>query len=314
MKNKQVGYVLMALIILGVMSLIGKIVVSSSDELTLSGLLPITSDVIDGVIIESNDSTNKAKLVRPGDSQIWLIQNHEVFQPKLDIFWTLVAGFNGAQLVSTNPNNHSVLGVIDGQATEVTFLVGDFEQEKFLIGSWDSNTRLCYIRRLGKNDVHAIECPGKASEVFDPDPLRWRNPIIVAIPSNDIESVTFTYPAEEFMLKIEGNDIVVADANGQQFADLYRVEQIINLIGGLTSSDFADAQTVQDLTFDAPDAIIRIVTHEQASTPTTRVKFLKDSDGSYYVKTGSNPTVYSLNKEIAEALLVSSSDLVETEN
>ena len=311
MKSRQVGYVLMAMIALGVIALIARIVTSSPNELVLSGLLPITTDVVDGIIIESADGQSRAKLVRPGESRIWTISNQRVFEPKLNIFWSLVADFDGAQLVSTNPDNHERIGVADGQATVLTFLVGDFEQEKFLIGKWSRDAALCYLRRPGKTDVHAIECRGPASDVFDSDPQGWRDPIVMAIPRTEVESITFTYADEEFVLKIVDGELVVASGTEQEFADIFQVERVMQAVEGLVASGFADDETARTLAFDSPDAVVRVVTNEDAQNPTTRLRLLKRDDGSYFVRTGASPTVYILSEEVGAQLLISRSQLVE---
>ena len=311
MKSRQVGYVLMAMIALGIIALVVRVVASSPDELVLSGILPISSDVVDGVTIRSADGITVAKLVRPGESQIWSINNQPVFEPKLNIFWSLVADFDGAQLVATNPDNHRRMGVADGQGTVVTFLVRDFEQEKFLIGDWTIETGLCYLRRPGKTPVYAIECPGPAEEVFDPDPEGWRDPVIMAIPRGEIESVTFTYTDDEFVMKIEGGDIIVTSGNEQEFADLVQVERVMQAIESLQAIGFADDETARGLAFNSPDAVVRVTTGEGAQNPATRVRFLKRDDGSYYVRTGARSTVYILSEAAAAQLLIAKSELVE---
>ena len=311
MKSRQVGYVLMAMIALGIIALIVRVVASRPDELVLSGLLPITTDVVDGVLIRSGDGESEAKLVRPGESQIWTIKNQPVFAPKLNVFWSLVADFDGAQLVATNPDNHERMGVADGQGAVLTFLVGDFEQEKFLIGNSTRQAGLCYLRRPGKTQVHAIECPGPASNIFDPDPEGWRDSVVMAIPRGEIESVTFTYADEEFVLKIEGGEIIVTSGNDQEFADVFQVERVMQVIEGLLATGFADDETARGLPFDTPDAVVRVVTGEGARNPTTLVRFLKREDGSYYVRTGARSTVYILSEGVAAQLLISRGELVE---
>ncbi|MCH8205506.1 MAG: DUF4340 domain-containing protein [Chloroflexi bacterium] len=311
MKSRQVGYVLMAMIALGIIALIVRVVSSSPDELVLSGLLPITTDVVDGVTIRSADGLREAKLVRPGESQIWTINNRPVFQPKLNIFWSVVADFDGAQLVANNPDNHRRMGVADGQGTVLTFLIGDFEQEKFLIGNWSIETGLCYLRRPEKTQVHAIECPGPASQVFDTDPEGWRDPVVMAIPRDEIKSVTFTYVDDEFVMKIEGGEVIVTSGDDQEFADLFQVERLMQAIESLLAIGFADDETARGLPFESPDAVVRVVTGEGARNPATRLRFLERDDGSYYVRTGARTTVYILSEGVAAQLLISKSELVE---
>ena len=53
MKGREVGYVLLALIILGVAGVIVKLVTTGNNNETLTGLLPLHSDVIDSITIRT---------------------------------------------------------------------------------------------------------------------------------------------------------------------------------------------------------------------------------------------------------------------
>ena len=49
MKSKQIGYVFIAVIIIGVAGLALRLISAGSSELTLEGILPVSPDVIDAV-------------------------------------------------------------------------------------------------------------------------------------------------------------------------------------------------------------------------------------------------------------------------
>ena len=55
MKSRQVGYVLIALIVIGIAGLFYRIVIGGTDEFILEGLLPISEDIINQVDIKTND-------------------------------------------------------------------------------------------------------------------------------------------------------------------------------------------------------------------------------------------------------------------
>ena len=77
----------MALIAIGVVGLILRIVAPGSNELVLSGLLPISQEVVDTVEIDSGDASTK--LIKRAD--VWLVENDPAFLPKLNQFWAAVA-------------------------------------------------------------------------------------------------------------------------------------------------------------------------------------------------------------------------------
>ena len=304
MKSRQVGFVLMALIAVGIAGLIVRVVSSGSNELVLSGLLPLSQDVVDRVTISSGEK--EAELIRIGGT--WSVRRTPVFPPKLASLWTAVSDIDGAQLIATNPNNHERMGVADGQGTVVSFYLGPSIQEQFIVGKWTDEVRLCYLRRSGTKEVHGIPCP--LANVFDPDSDGWRNPVVAAIPRDEVESLTFTYPDEEFVLTISDGDWVVASDGEERSADLRQVDIVLTTIERLLlASGFADDEA-RELDFDSPDASVRIVTRQGASSPTTRLRFLERDDISYYVNTPAQSTVFILDKRIADGLLKAEEELV----
>ena len=135
---------LMALIAIGIAGLIVRAVSSGSDELVLSGLLPISQDVVTRVTVRSSNGESEARLVRIGD--VWTINNQQAFPPKLAQFWSLVSDIDGARLIATNEYNHRRMGVAEDQGTVVSFYLDEFIQEQFIVGEWSSDVRLCYLR------------------------------------------------------------------------------------------------------------------------------------------------------------------------
>ena len=289
--------VLMALIALGIAGLIGRVVSSGPDELVLSGLLPIDPTVITKVTVKLEDS--EAKLVRIGDT--WTIQNQPVFLPKLAQFWAAVSQIDGAQLIAKNPSNHERMRVTKDKGIALAFYLGDFIQEQFVIGEATPDVRLCYLRRSGKDEVYGIPCTGP--NIFDADPNGWRNPVVVSIPRTEVESVTFTYPDDEFVLEIGDAEWVIVSGGEEQPADLRSVAGVLATLELLIASDFVGDEEADGLEFGLSDASLRIVTRQGATTPTTRLRFLERDDTSYYVSTPVQATVFVVDRGVIDGLL-----------
>ena len=76
MKSQQVGYVLMALIAVGLVGLVFRIVAAGSDEITLKGLVQVSTEASDTIVIRDQD--NETELVRIGNSDtgfVWFVDN-----------------------------------------------------------------------------------------------------------------------------------------------------------------------------------------------------------------------------------------------
>ena len=305
MKSRQVGFVLIALIVVGVAGLIARAVSSGSDELVLSGLLPLTIDVVDTVSISSDEST--AELERIGTD--WSIGQFRVFEPKLREFWGAVSDIDGAQLVATNPANHSRMGVADGQGTVLGFFLGGVVQEQFLVGNWSPDVRLCYLRRAGKNEVYSIPCA--SPDVFNSDPDSWRNRIVFRVPRNAVESIGYTYPGEEFSVGVTERGAVVMSDEGEEPADGALLLNILLALENLPeATGFASKEEARELSFDASTPSIVIDTIDGSGFPTTRLRFIPRDDISYWVKNPRDNAVYVMDRGLVEFLLKTREDFV----
>ena len=303
MKSKQVGYVLVALIVIGLAGLVIRLVSAGSNELVLEGILPIAPEVIDRVTITSD--TSEAELEKVAG--VWLIGRDPAFMPKLEALWTATFDIDGAQLIAENPANHSRIGVGDEQGIYVAFWLGGFKQEEFIVGKWSQDVRLCYLRRPQRDQVYGIPCP--LTNIFDPDPKGWLNPIVVSIPRNEVEMIEFSYPGEEFVLRRVGRNWTIDSGAGEEPAGIFAVNAVLSNMEVLVARDFADSDERQGLDFAGPDgASVRITPVADSNFPTTRVRFLPRDETSFYAKTPDQATVFVIDNAVIGSLLLSAGD------
>ena len=153
--------------------------------------------------------------------------------------------------------------------------------------------------------------PCAAPNVFDPDPNGWRNPVVVAIPNTEVESVTFTYPQEEFTIRRSDRQWVLDDGTPEgQLAEIFAVQSVLRSLEVFVASGFAPDDEAEGLDFNGPNAIsVRVVTGPDSTFPTTRVRLLPRDDVSVYAKTPVQSTVFIVDLQTASALLLSSLDL-----
>ena len=310
MRSKQVGYVLIALIAIGVAGLALRLIAAGSSELTLEGLLPVSPDVIDRVTITAS-SGNEAKLEKVND--IWQVEREEAFVPKLNQLWTAAADIDGAQLVARNSANHARMGVQEGQGINVAFWLGEFKQEEFIVGKWTQEVRLCYLRKPARNEVYAIPCP--YGNIFDSSADGWRNPIVASIPRDAIVSIEFEYPDEDFVLRRVERGWVAESADTSEPANVFAVNAVLGTLEGFIAAGFAPESETENLDFTVPQGIsVRIITTEDSGFPTTRVRLLPRDDVSLYAKTPRRPNVFLIDARAAAGLLLSLADFTATQN
>ena len=289
----------MALIIVGALGLIVRIISSSEDEIVLAGLAPLERNFIDKIVIKSTES--ETTLVR--NQETWYVNsNQSVFIPKINEFWEKVQDIKGAGLIALNEANHERMGVSE-TGTQVSFFLGGAVQEQFVIGTWNPDVGLCYIRRAGKTPVYGIECSMSANYVFDSRPDGWRDPIIVAIPPTEIQELVFSYPDQQFLLKLDETGWKGINAEEEVEVDPLLVQPLVGNLQGILAVGFATKEEAEELSFNNATPSIRIVTKPGATQPTTRLRFLPRDDETSYVKTGSHSTVYIVNIGVSELLL-----------
>ena len=289
----------MALIIVGALGLIVRIISSSEDEIVLAGLAPLERNFIDKIVIKSTES--ETTLVR--NQETWYVNsNQSVFIPKINEFWEKVQDINGAGLIALNEANHERMGVSE-TGTQVSFFLGGAVQEQFVIGTWNPDVGLCYIRRAGKTPVYGIECSMSANYVFDSRPDGWRDPIIVAIPPTEIQELVFSYPDQQFLLKLDETGWKGINAEEEVEVDPLLVQPLVGNLQGILAVGFATKEEAEELSFNNATPSIRIVTKPGATQPPTRLRFLPRDDETSYVNTGSHSTVYIVNIGVSELLL-----------
>ena len=307
MKGKQVGYVLSALIIIGILGIGVRLISTDSNDFNMSGLLPITSDVIDTVKINSYNSDADVSLKKMNEAS-WMVGKNMIFPPTLENFWMSVSNIKNAQLVSRKAKYHNRFGVSNESGTTVTFYLGQSVQEEFIVGdTWDPDVRLCYIRKSGKDNVYGIPCSQPPDRTFSTNPNLWRNPIIVSIPSSEIDSLEFEFnnTIDNFSITKEiNNDWII---NNSDVADTRIVDSMLEIFSQFYTSGFANTA----VSFDSPDASIRINTIQGSDYVTTKIKFLSKDSESYYVQIPSQPgTTFIVASELIDNyLLLNQEDL-----
>lgn len=312
MKSRQVGFVLMALIIVGIAGLVFRLFTSGSDEIILEGLIQVSSQASDRVLVEGNGFTTELQRLGDAEQGAWFVDDQPVFEPWLQQFWQGVDDLYDAQLISTNPNNHERLGVVQGDAIELSFFQDRRSlQEKFIVGTWRPAARLCYVRRAGHEETYGIPCPG--GNIFDPDPDRWKNPVVTSIPPQEISEIQFTYRDEQFLIKPneEGEWFVIGTDGSEAPSIPFALNGIIGTLQLVVASGFEDDEVADTLNFTTPDAMVRVITREDASTPSTRLRFLQRDESSFYLKIPTTSTVYIVDAQRVAPLLLKMSDIAE---
>ena len=323
MGGKQVGYVLIALIVLGIAGIVVRLVSAETEKSVLSGVRPLNENEIDKVVMR--DADNEVIVEKRGDR--WWVGQYPVVQLKFEEMWDTAAAFNGAELIASNPDNHGLMGVSPENTTVAQFWKGDGLQEEFFVGDkqyapigekpitpWTPYARLCYLRYPDKDDVYSIYCD--FPDRFTPDHRFWADPIVAEVPLDEIEVITFNYPDQRFDLKVVQSVWVIQSGGTEQQADAEKVLELLRQLELVVTDDFPSQEEVSRLNFSISDITLRLGTREGSIADSVVLQFLVREEGdedvgtSYYIKNASLPYVYILDGTTSEAMLKRVEDLL----
>ena len=317
MRARQVGLILVMVAVLGVIGVATRLLVTESAEPVLTGLRPLTPDVVDRIVLTHRE--DRAVLTRKGDG--WSVGPYPVVQDFLDELWEVSDRFEGAELISSNRDNHYLMGVAPETGTLVEFWRGDQLLEELYVGDrslveygdgsvspWKSSVRRCFLRRVDEDEVFGVFCP--VSEVFSPKPTGWSEDLIVQTPATGVDSVAFWKPEEQFVIRTLDGAWVVVKGNEAMPADS-RVLLLLARLQQLRAAGFPTEDEVSGLDFDNPDATVTILFRDEDGVELSiLLLFLERGDGSYYVKDAKKSWVHILGARSAAEILKNAGDLV----
>jgi hypothetical protein len=309
-KTTQVGIVLALLITVALSGLVLRVLADASSPSKLSGLFPISEGVIDQVLIEAGGES--ARIIKSGDSD-WRIGIHEAFPMRLAGLWSVSERLRQAQLVAERKIHHFRLGVDDANSVRVKFFKGQSIVEEVLIGRWSDQAGLSYLRKPSNDTVFSV--PFNLRSIFDASPKAWRNPIVLDLDPEQITQITFMYPDQRVALERQLSDAsawYVVTPEGRKPAVTSYVQQVIDHLTPLFSTDFPSDSEARALSFSEPDFAIEIIS--TGETPFKVLSLLKRDETSYYVKLADDDTIFILNQAQSEALLKKADDFLAAES
>ncbi len=320
MNARQIGYVLIALIALGVLGILGRLLATETQLPELTGVSALTEETIDKVVMR--DQEFETIIIKSEDGQWWR-GPYPVVPLKLEEMLEIAVEFDGAELISTNPINHRDMGVSRDNTTVVEFYKDDSLVEEFLVGDkvyapieeeeavhtpWTVESGRCYIRRPATDETYGIACSTPSR--FDADPRFWSEPIIMRIPRDEVEAVTFRSSTDAFALAVDRSVWYILGAEGREEANLDAVQAFLSEIEFLVTSEFPTEEEVKPLDFTTPDYEIGVRTKVGATEKSVLLLMLAKQDEGYYVKDVDEGWIHFLNAEISANLIVSRDSLL----
>ena len=208
LRGKQAGIVAAAVLIVAVASVGTRSLASESGVTVIPGVDSITRERVDRVTIR--DAQGAVSLVKVNSD--WHVGTPAYYHAAegflVDRLWEAAERIDRAQLVARTEGSHVRTGVTDDGGKRVEFWGGEDLRGRFIIADdqsvWTDGSRLCYLRREGDNEVYGVFCarPG----IFGSDVKPWYDLGALAVPREEIESLKYSYPNEEFEVRRDGTE------------------------------------------------------------------------------------------------------------
>jgi len=298
---RHVGLIVVALIVVALAGLATRVLSGASGPSTLSGLFPLSEEVVDQIVIRSGD--REVRLFKVGGE--WRAGTHSAFATRLDDVWGAVDLLESAQTVAESPASHAILGVDSEAGVNVLFHRDGGVLETLIIGRWSEDAQLNYLRRPPGDTVYSL--PFELAFIFVPDPDAWRDPVIVSVTPGQVQSVTVSGADGAYTLDRAGPGWTLTDGGGGRPAIGQRVDVVLRLLAPLVADGFATADEAEDLDFGAPDGIIALSV--SGGGPDQALAFLRRDGASFYVTVQGSRTVYTVGGLVVEGLLTPADEL-----
>ena len=327
MNLKQSIYLIGTIVLISIIAIVSRIGFSENESLIyIENLNPLNREITDKIIIK--DDLNQTTITKKDDG--WKVGNYPVVFDSFEEMWEIVNHFPSARLISTNPENHPLMGVTDTNSTSVEFYNNGILVEKFLIGDkvyapmpgeekiytpWTSMSRMCYLRQSNKDDVYGVFC--QYPDRFNPKPEMWAEPTIIKIPTDEIESIIYRYPEKEFQLKIlPNNQWIIIEEIGPSVADISLTNSLLAKFARLVTSDFPNPDIINNLNLSNPSIVITIIAKPNSGTESADLFLFEDmqgQDSGYYIKNRINDWVYYIDSITASSILKHPEELLKRE-
>ena len=319
MSGKYVGFVLLVVIVLGVFGIAFRLLSAEGEGVKrLGGVSPLGPDGIDRVVMR--DAEQQTIVTKKDDG--WWVDAYPAIAVRMETLWETASRIGDAELVATNSTNHDLMGVHPDNHTVLEFWSEGEVVERFIVGDkqfapvgervitpWTATVQLCYLRRPDEVEVYALFC--QFPEPFGTDADYWRDPIVAAVPPDEIESVTFSYADDSFSIRLINSAWFLESEEGSEPASIEAVGNLLVELRQIVTRAFPTEEEAAGLNWEEPHALISVGVREGSSANGVLLLFLqKGREPEFYVREAQKAWPYFLDEEAIGYILKRRQDFV----
>ena len=195
----------------------------------------------------------------------------------------------------------------ENDSTLVQFFLESTLQEEFIVGKWEPETKTCFIKKINLDQVFGFTCP--YPDIFATNPDMWRNPIISNFPPDELATIRFSYPGEQFELNLTEKGWQLDNQDNINL-DSYKIARFANTTQLLLADGFLNDTESKDIDFNQSDALITLVPKAKAPSRITRLRLKQIDEKRVAVKNGNIPIIYYISISKAQEILLGKNDFI----
>ncbi len=239
------------------------------------------------------------------DDGFWFITNPIEFRANRRYVTQLLEKLGDMRIESEITDKQSRWGEfeLDTAGVSLTVRQGDRE-DRVVIGKAAESYKQSYARYEDDTEVYLVK--GTYKMVLSRTMDNWRDKQIFLHQQHDIVGIE----TDAWTLALNGDDWSLRVAGEEVPADKPAATRIQSQLARMRTSSFPEAEEYQNVDFEAdPDNTVQVVLQWGDIVP---IRFFKDTENErrYFVKYGSDDTVYVLFEGIYNQIFVAADDLI----
>lgn len=298
MNPKQLRIIAIVLGVVVVLWGLSEVVGGGRDQReTVTLLVPISPEETDRVMLVNSGDTLEFR--RADDA--WTVNGFSAASDAITELFAAVANPPEAELISTSASVHARMGVDSANGKQLTFFSGDELIASIVVGNRGRGFNRSYVRDPNEDEVYSYN--GPLTSLVGRQIDYWRNKVITDVSSSDIASVRVSRETGRYVLdKVEDRWMIDGDTE----ADSVAVHRLLQRFQPLRATSFATVQQEDSADFVRPDRTVMLL---GALGDTLAALAFDSTDGGFWVRRGSDPTVYKVLRFNADRVTPADSTL-----
>lgn len=265
----------------------------------------LNPDTISQVLIKAEETVENPVTLK-NNNNTWTVNNQSIDKTKITQFLAQLQQLSPkvTQLVSKNPENHSIYEVDESQAS-ILEITQDDQIHTILVGKPGITINSFYVRL--QDDPKTYLTQGSLPEIISIYPLDWRDKTIVNLSPENIHQIEITRGISTIVItknedgKWQASQGIKTAVLGDELSS-----RLVNSFTPLEASALADQEAIDSYNDQSVQGTVEIL---DSSTTSLAKITLKDIDGNWYLQPEGQEEVYTLSSALVSDFFLKPDDI-----